>query len=192
MLPNAKKSSSPDAGFTLPEILITLAFFGILAAIAIPSWFSFVERQRVRSAQNSAHSAIRLAQAGSRRENLPWRVSFRTTADGRVQWTVYPVRGTPVGTLPNGVVWNDIIGEDSNKIVMNSTFRNAGGIFTTGFLFDGRVEGGVGGQGRVVFFPQGNPNNQRCVIVSTLIGSTRLDEGPLLGDGRGCIAPIPN
>lgn len=38
------------AGFTLTELLITIVIVGILSSIAIPSYSSFVARQRIKSA----------------------------------------------------------------------------------------------------------------------------------------------
>ena len=41
-------------GFTLIELIIVLAIFGILLAVLIPSWGYFIQRARIRTQNNRA------------------------------------------------------------------------------------------------------------------------------------------
>lgn len=50
-----------ERGFTLPEVLITIVVLGILAGIALPSWWSVIESRRVDSAANQLVGDLRLA-----------------------------------------------------------------------------------------------------------------------------------
>ncbi len=50
-----------ERGFTLPEVLVTVIILGILAAIAIPSWWSVIESRRVDYAANQLVGDLRLA-----------------------------------------------------------------------------------------------------------------------------------
>jgi len=64
------------AGFTLPEVLIVIVILGILAGIAIPSWFGIVEGRRVDSAANQVAADLRLAHGRATNQLTDWRVIF--------------------------------------------------------------------------------------------------------------------
>ncbi|HVL10043.1 MAG TPA: GspH/FimT family pseudopilin [Burkholderiaceae bacterium] len=76
-----------SAGFTLPELLITVIVMGILAMIAIPSLTSFVVTQRTRNASMDLASAIVLGRAEAIKRNATVTV---TANDGAWSqgWTV--------------------------------------------------------------------------------------------------------
>ncbi len=49
-------------GFTLIELIIVLAIFGILLAVLIPSWGYFIQRARIRTQNNRAKALFNSAQ----------------------------------------------------------------------------------------------------------------------------------
>jgi prepilin-type N-terminal cleavage/methylation domain-containing protein len=72
---NILKNSS-NSGFTLVEMLVVIFIIGILSAIAIPSWVSFVNTRRLSVAQDEVYRAMRQAQSQAKKQKLTWQVSF--------------------------------------------------------------------------------------------------------------------
>jgi type IV fimbrial biogenesis protein FimT len=58
-----------QSGFTLPELLVTVAITGILLAIAVPSFSEFVRGMAVRSASFDLYSALTLARSEAIKRN---------------------------------------------------------------------------------------------------------------------------
>lgn len=65
------------------ELLAVVVIMGILAAIAIPSWFGIIEQRAVDSAANQLVADLRLAHSSATNQLAPWRL-------------VYNGAGTPV------------------------------------------------------------------------------------------------
>lgn len=72
-----------ERGFTLPEVLTTIAILGILLAIAMAMWNSVIESRRVDSAANQLASDLRLAHTRATNQLTDWRVVLAPeNADG--------------------------------------------------------------------------------------------------------------
>jgi type IV fimbrial biogenesis protein FimT len=56
-------------GFTLPELLITIAIIAILAVLAMPSFKTFIANQRIRSASFDLVAAMTLARSEAIKQN---------------------------------------------------------------------------------------------------------------------------
>ena len=84
VMPAARVYSTRTAvharGFTLIEVLIALAIVGILSAIAIPSYFSYIERANRADAKATLMDATQFMQRFYSLHN-----SYRTQRDGRTQ-----------------------------------------------------------------------------------------------------------
>lgn len=65
-----------ERGFTLPELLTTIAILGILIAIAIVIWNSIIESRRVDAAANQLASDMRLAHTRATNQLTDWRLEL--------------------------------------------------------------------------------------------------------------------
>jgi len=58
MSPKPRNHESKNRGFTLIEIISVLVILGILAAVAVPKYFSVIEDSRQKSVQSTLQSGV--------------------------------------------------------------------------------------------------------------------------------------
>lgn len=78
-------------GISIIEVIVTLAVAGVLVSVALPSFGTWLEGQRVRSEATSIHAGIQLARAEALARNA--RVRFTLGGDGN--WAVACVATSP-------------------------------------------------------------------------------------------------
>lgn len=78
--PMLQQTRHGQAGFTIVELMVTVAVIAVLVAIAAPPMRSFIENSRIRATSESLQSGLALARAESVRQNRS--VEFAILAGG--------------------------------------------------------------------------------------------------------------
>jgi type IV fimbrial biogenesis protein FimT len=125
-----------NKGFTLTELTVTLAILGIISAISIPSFFSWLPRHRLKTSVRHIYDDMNMARSRAVKSNTDVGIAFNTSNENyrvfidtdRDQTLDAGETVLNNGTLENGV---DILSSTftSNTYGFNSRGMSAG---TTG------------------------------------------------------------
>ena len=163
-------------GFTLVELLITIAIVGVLAAIALPSFTEFIARSNLRSSAESILNALQLARAEAVRRNEQVTFSLNPNSTGATSWRVADSNG-------NLVQESRASGEGGVGITVTTAPAGATTVIFNGF---GRVV--AGGLTAVLFESVDTTTTSRVQIVQPG-GQIRMCDPSIsaTGDPRRCL-----
>jgi type IV fimbrial biogenesis protein FimT len=123
-----------NKGFTLTELTVTLALLGIMSAISIPSYFSWLPRHRLQTSVRHIYDDMNMARSRAVKTNADIGIQFNTSNENyRIfidtdQDQILDAGETVIstGTLENDV---DITGSTftNNTYGFNSRGMSAGG-----------------------------------------------------------------
>ncbi|MEB3359133.1 MAG: type II secretion system protein [Synechococcales bacterium] len=171
-----RRRTGTTSGFTLLETLAVAAILGILMAIAVPAWLTFLNAKTLTAGQDQVYLAMRQAQTEAKRSRTERRISFREQS-GQVEWAIHDP-----DALLTGIQWQPLprgIGIDAE-----SSLPNSNGVYYMRFDQNGNVRGQLG---RLTLKGHTNSRALRCVIVSTLLGVLRkASDNPQPQDGKYC------
>src|SRR4030067_1612909 len=91
-----KSSSTSVSGFTLTELLVLLAVAAILWMMAVPSFKSLIQSQRVKNAGFELYSSLALARNEAIKRNSDVTIATATNANGEPGWVITASDGTVI------------------------------------------------------------------------------------------------
>ncbi|MGL4501459.1 MAG: prepilin-type N-terminal cleavage/methylation domain-containing protein [Planktothrix sp.] len=185
------------SGFTLIELLIVILIIGILSAIVVPSWLGFINRYRLKTSTDQLQWAFRMAQSNAKRDKIAWQVSIQETPKS-IQFNLHPANIAPVQlpagswtTLTPGILIDDKqpnlkgkletslrkINPTTNKVTTSGTMYRT--LFNykgcpVYFPNDECTQTSLQALGTITLNHPDLGNTKRCVIISTVLGVTRI------------------
>ena len=103
VFPGMKKVND---GFTLTELMIAIAIFGIICAIAVPGFTRWLPDNYLKSAARGLFSDMQLARVGAIKNGTEWAIVFDTASD---RYLICSDRGAD--NLWSGIADNTIVKE---------------------------------------------------------------------------------
>jgi len=185
---NLSRRSPPQnkAGYTLIEVLVVVMIITVLAAIAAPSWLSFVNQRRVNAANDFVLRSLQDAQRQAKSKKLSYSVSLIAPSGGSPAIAVHPVSSPPSITDNRWKSFAQELGIKPKQIWLGTNASNvaaqikpvpSNGVTAITFDYLGYVQSN--NNGLVIAVAAAQPNNpttplpqtNRCVAVTTLLGA---------------------
>jgi len=119
-------------GFTLTEVTVTLSILGIMTAISVPSYFSWLPRHRLQTSVRQVYDDINLAKFRAVKDNKDVWIEFNT---GTGTYTVFFDDSISNGSYDAGetiIKSNVALENDVNITAANTCGFNNRGMSTAG------------------------------------------------------------
>jgi len=161
-------------GFTLIEVLVVAVIVGILSAIAAPSFLSFANNQRIRTAQSRVFSAVKDAQSTAKLKKLSYQISFRNT-NNIGQYVVNPIIDPQRTTTEwNSLQWQDL----ETGVTLDASALNSEVTGINSFRFNSNGNAKDLSAADPYLKLRQNNDTKKCVVLSTLLGAVKtFDKG---------------
>ena len=113
------QSTGPNRGFTLIELMVTVAILVILLTIGVPSMTSFFDRQKVVSAAEAVYSALQ--ETKSEALSRSTQIYFKNNLGSSFTWAITDQNSC---TLGGGGCTINVNGSDISNEFKNSSFND--------------------------------------------------------------------
>ncbi len=141
-----------NSGFTLVELMVTVAVLAILLGIAIPSFQGTLDKRRLTGAAEQLYADLQYARSEAIKRNTTVRLSFQSGAN----WCYGITTLASCNCNSNNCQLDDV-----DKVVAGSGFRN--------------VTPSAASEGNVAFNPQrGTANGRTFSLQSTSVGTVNV------------------
>jgi prepilin-type N-terminal cleavage/methylation domain-containing protein len=124
------KIRSDQRGITFIELMTVVAVIGIMAAMAVPSFLTYMPKLRVKAAARDVVSQLRLARSKAVAERRPFGVAFNVGNGSVITFADTDDPGSQSYSVSDSVIRTDTVSQDvalnsctyaNNCVVFNST-----------------------------------------------------------------------
>jgi len=174
-------SIQTQRGFTLIELMVTIAIFGILTSIAVGAWNTLRESNKVEAAAESGRSVLMAARMRAMSTGKPQQVTVNFVANGGVAADTIASTLRNGGALVGNVVRGNERGFDVGVDFLNGT--KSGGVCVLGatdafktiqFNSRGSAQTLPAGKTRTILVRDGQGANQFCLEINNVTGRVLL------------------
>jgi len=126
----AHRMHASPPGFSLIELMVVLAVFGIMMAFGLPSYWRYLQSQAVRGTSENLVQTLQLQRSRAMATGQSVAINFNTAAPAA--WTVLAAGRSNRNVLPNGVTY-------ASANPTSLTIDKSGRVNTSGLVvFQGR------------------------------------------------------
>lgn len=156
---NSSLHQQKNRGFTLPEVLLIVIILGIFAALAAPSFLSWVNRKGVEDVLSQVEGAVKEAQA----------VAIRKSQTCELDISASSVTSMPPNCLPTGA-------RDLTQVSGGNNDAGVSIIASTNEKITFSPKGTTTSINVFVFYHPDQSQGMRCLAISSGIGIIRTGE----------------
>ncbi|MBI5591874.1 MAG: GspH/FimT family pseudopilin [Deltaproteobacteria bacterium] len=162
-----------DKGFTLLETMVVIAIVGIVSAVAIPNYMSWVSDNRMKAAVRDLKSNMNMAKLRAIRENATVAVVFRIATNS---YEIFVDNGAGGGIASNGI-------RDGGEALLQSATLPAG-VTMREVVFNAATRCSFNGSGLPTdpghVYMENTKHNFRGISLS-MVGTVRIQTSTTLG-----------
>ncbi len=162
-------------GFTMIELLVVILMVGVIAAIAAPSWQSFLDRQRMNAARSDLMGVLKSAQDEAQARQQSKQVTFvpataSTPLSVAVRNSFLAASTTSFASSPSTmtILGNGTVGTKFTFVASTPIVFNSKGQVNVATPYVIKIR-----NTQAPTPPAGQSPTQSCVIVTTLLGGLK-------------------